>query len=148
MDSVPASLVHARADVVSLGGRLGRIRRIKRCPEPRTQDTQGDPSRTLSPAPHEVDDQRNDCDDQQKVNECTCGMESKPTDLVPRAPPIPATVSLVPVDSARQPHRRVCNLLHQALAQAQLSVHPSQTERFIKVAAHDHHEICEVPERP
>jgi pyruvate/2-oxoglutarate dehydrogenase complex dihydrolipoamide dehydrogenase (E3) component len=31
---------------------------------------------------------------------------------------------------------------------AQLSVHPSQTERFIKVAAHDHHEICEVPERP
>jgi len=31
---------------------------------------------------------------------------------------------------------------------AQLSVHPSQTERFIKVAAHDHHEICEVPEGP
>jgi dihydrolipoamide dehydrogenase len=31
---------------------------------------------------------------------------------------------------------------------AQLSVHPSQTERFIKIAAHDHHEICEVPERP
>jgi pyruvate/2-oxoglutarate dehydrogenase complex dihydrolipoamide dehydrogenase (E3) component len=30
---------------------------------------------------------------------------------------------------------------------AQLSVHPSQTERFIKIAAHDHHEICEVPER-
>ncbi len=30
---------------------------------------------------------------------------------------------------------------------AQLSVHPSQTERFIKFAAHDHHEICEVPER-
>lgn len=29
---------------------------------------------------------------------------------------------------------------------AQLSVHPSQTERFIKFAAHDHHEICEVPE--
>ena len=28
---------------------------------------------------------------------------------------------------------------------AQLSVHPSQTERFIKVAGHDHHEICEVP---
>jgi pyruvate/2-oxoglutarate dehydrogenase complex dihydrolipoamide dehydrogenase (E3) component len=25
---------------------------------------------------------------------------------------------------------------------AQLSVHPSQTERFIKIAAHDHHEIC------
>lgn len=31
---------------------------------------------------------------------------------------------------------------------AQLSVHPSQTERFITIAAHDHHEICEVPERP
>mgnify|MGYP002067204173 CR=1 FL=1 len=31
---------------------------------------------------------------------------------------------------------------------AQLSVHPSQTERFVKIAAHDHHEICEVPERP
>jgi pyruvate/2-oxoglutarate dehydrogenase complex dihydrolipoamide dehydrogenase (E3) component len=30
---------------------------------------------------------------------------------------------------------------------AQLSVHPSQTERFIKIAAHDHHEICEVPAR-
>jgi len=29
---------------------------------------------------------------------------------------------------------------------AQLSVHPSQTERFIKIAAHDHHEICEVPD--
>ena len=29
---------------------------------------------------------------------------------------------------------------------AQLSVHPSQTERFIKIAAHDHHEICEVGE--
>jgi len=28
----------------------------------------------------------------------------------------------------------------------QLSVHPSQTERFIKVAGHDHHEICEIPE--
>lgn len=28
----------------------------------------------------------------------------------------------------------------------QLSVHPSQTERFIKVAGHDHHEICEMPE--
>ena len=28
---------------------------------------------------------------------------------------------------------------------AQFSVHPSQTERFIKVAGHDHHEICEVP---
>ena len=30
---------------------------------------------------------------------------------------------------------------------AQLSVHPSQTERFIKFAAHDHHEICEMPAR-
>jgi pyruvate/2-oxoglutarate dehydrogenase complex dihydrolipoamide dehydrogenase (E3) component len=30
---------------------------------------------------------------------------------------------------------------------AQLSVHPSHTERFIKIAAHDHHDICEVPER-
>jgi pyruvate/2-oxoglutarate dehydrogenase complex dihydrolipoamide dehydrogenase (E3) component len=30
----------------------------------------------------------------------------------------------------------------------QLSVHPSQAERFIKIAGHDHHEICEVPERP
>ncbi len=38
-------------------------------------------------------------------------------------------------------------LTAKALA-AQLSVHPSQTERFIKIAAHDHHEICEVPERP
>jgi probable pyridine nucleotide-disulfide oxidoreductase len=28
----------------------------------------------------------------------------------------------------------------------QLSVHPSQTERFIKVAGHDHHEICAIPE--
>lgn len=28
---------------------------------------------------------------------------------------------------------------------AQLSVHPSHAERFIKIAAHDHHEICEVP---
>ncbi len=27
---------------------------------------------------------------------------------------------------------------------AQLSVHPSHGERFIKIAAHDHHEICEV----
>jgi pyruvate/2-oxoglutarate dehydrogenase complex dihydrolipoamide dehydrogenase (E3) component len=27
----------------------------------------------------------------------------------------------------------------------QLSVHPSQTERFIKIAGHDHHEICEMP---
>ena len=27
---------------------------------------------------------------------------------------------------------------------AQLSVHPSHTERFIKIAAHDYHEICEV----
>jgi hypothetical protein len=31
---------------------------------------------------------------------------------------------------------------------AQLSVHPSQAERFIKIAGHDHHEICEVPARP
>jgi pyruvate/2-oxoglutarate dehydrogenase complex dihydrolipoamide dehydrogenase (E3) component len=30
---------------------------------------------------------------------------------------------------------------------AQLSVHPSHVERFIKIAAHDHHEICEVRER-
>ena len=29
----------------------------------------------------------------------------------------------------------------------QLSVHPSHTERFIKIAGHDHHEVCEVPER-
>jgi pyruvate/2-oxoglutarate dehydrogenase complex dihydrolipoamide dehydrogenase (E3) component len=29
---------------------------------------------------------------------------------------------------------------------AQLSVHPSHAERFIKIAAHDHHEICEVAE--
>ena len=27
---------------------------------------------------------------------------------------------------------------------AQLSVHPSHAERFFKIAAHDHHEICEV----
>ena len=27
---------------------------------------------------------------------------------------------------------------------AQLSIHPSHAERFIKIAAHDHHEICEV----
>jgi pyruvate/2-oxoglutarate dehydrogenase complex dihydrolipoamide dehydrogenase (E3) component len=27
---------------------------------------------------------------------------------------------------------------------AQLSVHPSHAERFIKIASHDHHEICEV----
>jgi pyruvate/2-oxoglutarate dehydrogenase complex dihydrolipoamide dehydrogenase (E3) component len=27
---------------------------------------------------------------------------------------------------------------------AQLSVHPSHGERFIKIAAHDHHEVCEV----
>jgi pyruvate/2-oxoglutarate dehydrogenase complex dihydrolipoamide dehydrogenase (E3) component len=30
---------------------------------------------------------------------------------------------------------------------AQLSVHPSHGERFIKIASHDHHEICEVGER-
>jgi pyruvate/2-oxoglutarate dehydrogenase complex dihydrolipoamide dehydrogenase (E3) component len=29
---------------------------------------------------------------------------------------------------------------------AQLSVHPTQGERFIKVAAHDHHEVCQIPE--
>jgi pyruvate/2-oxoglutarate dehydrogenase complex dihydrolipoamide dehydrogenase (E3) component len=29
---------------------------------------------------------------------------------------------------------------------AQLSVHPSHAERFIKIASHDHHEICEVGE--
>jgi pyruvate/2-oxoglutarate dehydrogenase complex dihydrolipoamide dehydrogenase (E3) component len=28
----------------------------------------------------------------------------------------------------------------------QLSVHPSQTEGFIKIAGHDHHETCEMPE--
>jgi dihydrolipoamide dehydrogenase len=28
----------------------------------------------------------------------------------------------------------------------QLSVHPSQTERFIKIAGHDHHQICEMPQ--
>jgi pyruvate/2-oxoglutarate dehydrogenase complex dihydrolipoamide dehydrogenase (E3) component len=38
-------------------------------------------------------------------------------------------------------------LTAKALA-AQLSVHPSQTERFIKIAAHDHHEVCSVPEPP
>jgi hypothetical protein len=27
---------------------------------------------------------------------------------------------------------------------AQLSVHPSHAERLIKIAAHDHHDICEV----
>ena len=32
----------------------------------------------------------------------------------------------------------------KALA-TQFSVHPSQTERFIKIAGHDHHEICEMP---
>ncbi len=31
-----------------------------------------------------------------------------------------------------------------SLLAAQLSVHPSHGERFIKIAAHDHHEICEV----
>ncbi len=29
---------------------------------------------------------------------------------------------------------------------AQLAVHPSHSERFIKIAAHDYHEICEVGE--
>ena len=27
---------------------------------------------------------------------------------------------------------------------AQLSVHPSHAERFIKIAGHDHHDICEI----
>ena len=27
---------------------------------------------------------------------------------------------------------------------AQLSVHPSHGERFIKVAGHDHHDVCEI----
>jgi hypothetical protein len=40
----------------------------------------GWPRPPLSPAPHEVDDQRNDCDDQQKVNQRACDMESKPTE--------------------------------------------------------------------
>jgi pyruvate/2-oxoglutarate dehydrogenase complex dihydrolipoamide dehydrogenase (E3) component len=31
---------------------------------------------------------------------------------------------------------------------SQLAVHPSHSERFIKIAAHDHHEICEVGEAP
>ena len=34
-----------------------------------------------------------------------------------------------------------------SLLAAQLSVHPSHAEPFIKIAAHDHHEICEVGER-
>ena len=29
---------------------------------------------------------------------------------------------------------------------AQLSVHPSHAERFIKVAAHDYHDVCDLPE--
>ena len=28
---------------------------------------------------------------------------------------------------------------------SQLSVHPSHAERFIKIAGHDHHDVCEVP---
>jgi pyruvate/2-oxoglutarate dehydrogenase complex dihydrolipoamide dehydrogenase (E3) component len=35
-----------------------------------------------------------------------------------------------------------------SLLAAQLSVHPSLAERCIKIASHDHHEICEVGERP
>jgi pyruvate/2-oxoglutarate dehydrogenase complex dihydrolipoamide dehydrogenase (E3) component len=31
------------------------------------------------------------------------------------------------------------------LLSTQLSVHPSHGERFIKIAAHDYHEVCEVP---
>ena len=31
------------------------------------------------------------------------------------------------------------------LLSTQLSVHPSHGELFIKIAAHDHHEVCEVP---
>ena len=31
------------------------------------------------------------------------------------------------------------------LLSTQLSIHPSHAERFIKVAAHDYHEVCEVP---
>jgi pyruvate/2-oxoglutarate dehydrogenase complex dihydrolipoamide dehydrogenase (E3) component len=31
-----------------------------------------------------------------------------------------------------------------SLLAAQLSVHPSHAERFIKIASHDHHEVCEV----
>jgi pyruvate/2-oxoglutarate dehydrogenase complex dihydrolipoamide dehydrogenase (E3) component len=31
---------------------------------------------------------------------------------------------------------------------AQLSVHPTHGERFIKVAGHDHHDVCEIPDVP
>lgn len=31
---------------------------------------------------------------------------------------------------------------------AQLSIHPSHGERFIKVAGHDHHDVCEIPSPP
>jgi pyruvate/2-oxoglutarate dehydrogenase complex dihydrolipoamide dehydrogenase (E3) component len=31
---------------------------------------------------------------------------------------------------------------------AQLSIHPSHAERFIKIAGHDHHDVCQVPEPP
>ena len=33
-----------------------------------------------------------------------------------------------------------------AVLTAQLSVHPSHAERFIKFAAHEYHEVCELPE--
>jgi len=34
------------------------------------------------------------------------------------------------------------------LLATQLSIHPSHAERFIKFAAHDYHEVCEVPAPP
>ncbi len=34
------------------------------------------------------------------------------------------------------------------LLASQLSVHPSHGERFIKVAAHDYHDVCDVPADP
>ena len=33
-----------------------------------------------------------------------------------------------------------------AVLSAQLSIHPSHAERFIKMAAHDYHDVCELPE--
>ena len=36
-----------------------------------------------------------------------------------------------------------CGITADVLA-AQLSVHPSHGERFIKVAAHDYHDVCEL----
>ncbi|MBI3454931.1 MAG: NAD(P)/FAD-dependent oxidoreductase [Candidatus Rokubacteria bacterium] len=32
------------------------------------------------------------------------------------------------------------------LLSTQLSIHPSHAERFIKIAAHDYHEVCEIPQ--